>query len=118
LEALAETGAPPAAGGLEARTRVLPEGIAPPTFGRYEIVRELGQGAMGRVFLGRDPRINREVAIKTLACTDVPPAEQEEIKERFFQEAEAAGSLPWEQRLPPHTCPSPTKENFHDSIDP
>lgn len=93
LEALAETGAPPAAGGLEARTRVLPEGIAPPTFGRYEVVRELGQGAMGRVFLGRDPRINREVAIKTLACTDVPPAEQEEIKERFFQEAEAAGKL-------------------------
>jgi CHASE2 domain-containing sensor protein/predicted Ser/Thr protein kinase len=93
LEAFAGSGAQPAVGGLEVRTSVLTDGVASPTFGRYEIVRELGQGAMGTVFLGRDPRINREVAIKTLGYADVPAAELEEIKERFFREAEAAGKL-------------------------
>lgn len=64
-----------------------------PTFGRYEILRELGHGAMGTVYLGRDPKINRKVAIKTLAYTEVDPDEWEEVKERFFREAEAAGKL-------------------------
>ncbi|MEK7735048.1 MAG: CHASE2 domain-containing protein, partial [Pseudomonadota bacterium] len=40
-----------------------------PTLGRYEIERELGKGAMGTVYFGRDPRINRTVAIKTLALS-------------------------------------------------
>ncbi|MGD8835312.1 MAG: serine/threonine-protein kinase [Desulfobacteraceae bacterium] len=64
-----------------------------PTFGRYEILKELGHGAMGTVYLGRDPKINREVAIKTLEYAQVAPGELEEVKERFFREAEAAGKL-------------------------
>jgi CHASE2 domain-containing sensor protein/predicted Ser/Thr protein kinase len=64
-----------------------------PTLGRYEIVKELGQGAMGTVYLGKDPSINREVAIKTLNYTDVDPGQLNEVKSRFFREAEAAGKL-------------------------
>ena len=64
-----------------------------PTFGRYEIVEEIGQGAMGTVYLGRDPKINRQVAIKTLGYSSVPAEELEEVKSRFLREAEAAGKL-------------------------
>jgi len=64
-----------------------------PTFGRYEIVEEIGQGAMGTVYLGRDPRINRQVAIKTLGYDSVPAEELDEVKTRFLREAEAAGKL-------------------------
>ncbi len=66
---------------------------AKPVFGRYEILSELGHGAMGTVFLGRDPKINRRVAIKTLAYADVDASELDEVKARFFREAEAAGRL-------------------------
>jgi eukaryotic-like serine/threonine-protein kinase len=64
-----------------------------PTLGRYEILKELGRGAMGTVFLGRDPRINREVAVKTLPYTEIEAHELHEFKTRFFREAEAAGRL-------------------------
>jgi len=66
---------------------------AKPTFGRYEILQELGRGGMGTVYLGRDPKINREVAIKTLEYAEVEPAELPDVKNRFFREAEAAGNL-------------------------
>jgi CHASE2 domain-containing sensor protein/tRNA A-37 threonylcarbamoyl transferase component Bud32 len=71
----------------------LDDADAKPTLGRYEIVRELGRGAMGAVFLGKDPRINREVAIKTLRYEEIDVEQLEEIKKRFFREAEAAGKL-------------------------
>ncbi len=74
-------------------TMVIGRGATAPTLGRYEIVRELGQGAMGTVYLGRDPKINREVAIKTLNLQEVEPDQLKEVKERFFREAEAAGRL-------------------------
>jgi len=64
-----------------------------PTLGRYEISRELGRGAMGIVYLGKDPTINREVAIKTLLYDEIEHEQLPEIKKRFFQEAEAAGKL-------------------------
>ncbi len=64
-----------------------------PTFGRYEILRELGRGSMGTVYLGRDPKINREVAIKTLKYAEVGPGDLGQVKTRFFREAEAAGKL-------------------------
>ena len=65
-----------------------------PTVGRYEILGELGQGAMGRVYKGRDPKINRLVAIKTIRFSDDFEDEQvQEVKERFFKEAELAGKL-------------------------
>jgi len=64
------------------------------TLGRYEIIKELGRGAMGIVYLGKDPKINRKVAIKTLRFDDdVNEAQTKSVKERFFREAESAGNL-------------------------
>lgn len=67
--------------------------INKPVLGRYEVERELGRGAMGVVYLGRDPKIARHVAIKTLSYGQLDPDELEEFKQRFFREAEAAGRL-------------------------
>jgi len=65
-----------------------------PTVGRYEILEELGQGAMGVVYKGKDPKINRLVAIKTIRFSDDFDEQQaKEVKERFFKEAELAGRL-------------------------
>ncbi len=75
------------------RTLILNQLGEKPTLGRYRIEKELGQGAMGTVYLGIDPKINRQVAIKTLAYAQIDPAKLTEIKERFFREAEAAGQL-------------------------
>lgn len=64
------------------------------TLGRYEVIKELGRGAMGIVYLGKDPKINRQVAIKTLQFDDdVSDEQMKSIKERFFREAESAGNL-------------------------
>ena len=69
-------------------------GIEKPMLGRYEIERELGKGAMGAVYLGKDPKISRVVAIKTMALSqEFEEDELEEVKERFFREAETAGRL-------------------------
>lgn len=69
-------------------------GIARPTLGRYELERELGRGAMGLVYLGRDPKIGRTVAIKTMALSqEFDPADLQTVRERFFREAETAGRL-------------------------
>lgn len=68
--------------------------LAKPVLGRYEVLKELGKGAMGVVYLGKDPKINREVAIKTLRFEDeFDAADQKSMKERFFREAESAGRL-------------------------
>jgi hypothetical protein len=65
-----------------------------PMLGRYEVEKELGKGAMGVVYLGKDPKINRVVAIKTMALSQEFEAnELTEVKERFFREAETAGRL-------------------------
>jgi serine/threonine-protein kinase len=62
--------------------------------GRYEVERELGKGAMGAVYLGKDPKISRTVAIKTMALSqEFEDDELVEVKERFFREAETAGRL-------------------------
>jgi serine/threonine-protein kinase len=69
-------------------------GVEKPMLGRYEIERELGKGAMGAVFLGKDPKISRTVAIKTMALSqEFEEDELVEVKERFFREAETAGRL-------------------------
>jgi len=76
------------------RTLVLPEqNVSRPTLGRYEIEREIGRGAMGVVYLGKDPKISRTVAIKTLSYQAFDPSELSDLKSRFFREAEAAGRL-------------------------
>ncbi|MBN1384901.1 MAG: CHASE2 domain-containing protein [Elusimicrobia bacterium] len=82
-------------GGKAKDTTVIIEGAKQkPTLGRYEVEKELGRGAMGTVYLGRDPKINRKVAIKTVRFEDdVDDAQMKAIKERFFREAESAGNL-------------------------
>jgi len=67
---------------------------APARLGRYELTHEIGKGAMGVVYRGRDPRINREVAIKAIPLADeFDPGELEQARVRFFREAEMAGRL-------------------------
>ena len=68
--------------------------IENPKLGRYDVEKEIGKGAMGTVYQGRDPKINRVVAIKTLALSQEFEADElEDVKERFFREAETAGRL-------------------------
>lgn len=64
------------------------------SLGRYAIDREIGRGAMGAVYLGRDPKIGRQVAIKTMALTQEFEGDAlTEARQRFFREAETAGRL-------------------------
>ncbi len=68
--------------------------VEKPMLGRYQVEKELGKGAMGVVYLGRDPKINRVVAIKTMALSqEFEEDELKDVKERFFREAETAGRL-------------------------
>jgi serine/threonine-protein kinase len=62
-------------------------------FGRYEIVAELGRGAMGIVYKARDPQIDRVVAVKTVSLWGQEPDEEKEFRMRFMHEAQAAGRL-------------------------
>lgn len=64
------------------------------SLGRYQIEGMIGRGAMGVVYRGVDPRINRVVAIKTLALQEEFEADElGEVRERFFHEARVAGKL-------------------------
>lgn len=76
-------------------TMILNDGtVEKPMLGRYQVEKELGKGAMGVVYLGRDPKISRVVAIKTMALSqEFEDDELVEVKERFFREAETAGRL-------------------------
>ncbi|MDP3287010.1 MAG: serine/threonine-protein kinase, partial [Methyloversatilis sp.] len=65
----------------------------PARLGKYDILRELGQGAMGIVYEGRDPVIDRRVAIKTLKREQLERSEADEVIARFKREAQAAGRL-------------------------
>ena len=82
-------------GRSNASTMVLDKsGMSKPMLGRYEIEKELGKGAMGVVYFGKDPKIGRVVAIKTMALAqEFEGDELKEVKERFFREAETAGRL-------------------------
>ena len=65
-----------------------------PTLGRYEVQKELGKGAMGIVYLGKDPKIGRTTAIKTIRFSEeYEEGEADKLKEQFFREAETAGML-------------------------
>ncbi len=62
-------------------------------FGRYEVLAELGRGAMGVVYKARDPQIDRVVAVKTVSLWGQEPEEETEFRMRFLNEAQAAGRL-------------------------
>ncbi|WP_228152879.1 serine/threonine-protein kinase [Marinobacter guineae] len=95
LQKLAPDGSMVQAGSFDnTRTLLMPEpSVSRPTLGRYEIEREIGRGAMGVVYLGKDPKIARTVAIKTLSYQAFDDGLLQDLKERFFREAEAAGRL-------------------------
>ena len=75
-------------------TMIMAGGGEKPMLGRYQVEKELGKGAMGVVYLGKDPKIGRLVAIKTMALSQEFEADElQDVKERFFREAETAGRL-------------------------
>jgi CHASE2 domain-containing sensor protein/predicted Ser/Thr protein kinase len=81
-------------GGHPGGTMVLDTTAEKPMLGRYQVEKELGKGAMGVVYMGKDPKINRVVAIKTLALAQEFEADElADAKARFFREAETAGRL-------------------------
>ncbi|MEW5922487.1 MAG: serine/threonine-protein kinase [Candidatus Zixiibacteriota bacterium] len=64
------------------------------SLGRYKVLGVVGKGAMGTVYKGIDPAINRNVALKTIRLDFVnDPEEYNELKERLSREARAAGML-------------------------
>ncbi len=94
-KAMSETVILGAGGGHPGGTLILAGGgVEKPMLGRYQVEKELGKGAMGVVYLGKDPKIGRVVAIKTLALSQEFEADElQDVKERFFREAETAGRL-------------------------
>lgn len=81
-------------GGRTNTSIVTADTIEKPMLGRYQVEKELGKGAMGVVYQGRDPKIGRIVAIKTMALAqEFEPDELADVRERFFREAETAGRL-------------------------
>ncbi len=84
----------PRAGHGSGAAKMAAKGTERPTLGRYELEKKLGRGAMGLVYLGRDPKINRRVAIKTINLAEEFEHEDiDEARERFIREAETAGRL-------------------------
>ena len=66
----------------------------PPSIGRYQLLEPIGRGAMGNVYLGRDPMINRILALKAIDLTiGYDSAELESTAESFLREATIAGNL-------------------------
>lgn len=94
-KAMSETVMLGAGGSHPGGTVIMPGGgVEKPMLGRYQVEKELGKGAMGIVYLGKDPKIGRVVAIKTMALSqEFESDELQDVKERFFREAETAGRL-------------------------
>ncbi len=87
------TDAPPAISAWEQRD---PDSVSASghTLGRYQLEKTLGRGAMATVYLGVDPKINRKVAIKTIALAEeFSEADLAAAKNQFRREAESAGRL-------------------------
>jgi serine/threonine protein kinase len=74
----------------------------PRQFGRYRLLEELGQGAMGTVYLARDTQLHRHVALKVplTRSVDVDETHYRRILDRFYHEAHAAAIL-----RHPNLCP-------------
>ena len=79
----------------QAATLICMKSEGPPaTLGRYKVLKEIGRGAMGVVYLGKDPTIQRFVAVKTMRLDQISDADTlQNVKERFFREAESTGRL-------------------------
>ncbi|MFP5287598.1 MAG: protein kinase domain-containing protein [Thermoanaerobaculia bacterium] len=85
----------------------------PPKLGRYEIVDEIGKGAMGIVYLARDPLIGRLVALKTFRIGySVRDQELEQFRIRFMREAQSAGILSHPNIVTIHDVVEQTEEGL------
>ena len=67
--------------------------MSPNNLGRYNLIRVLGKGAMGLVYEGRDPNLDRRVAIKTIRVENLDEAAAAEYEKRFRVEARSAARL-------------------------
>src|SRR5271155_3313593 len=65
----------------------------PKKIARYEVLEELGHGAMGTVYRANDPAMDRVVALKTIISLALASEQGSEFRERFYREARAAGKL-------------------------
>src|SRR5262245_11356673 len=65
----------------------------PAKIGRYEILAELGRGAMGIVYRAKDPAMDRVVALKTIISVALASPQGSEFRDRFYREARTAGAL-------------------------
>ena len=79
------------------------------SFGKYKVIRELGQGAMGMVYLAEDPDLGRKVAIKTIIAGE--DASQKSI-DRFMLEARSAAKLHHNSIVPVHEVASDGNVHF------
>src|SRR5947208_3113933 len=75
-------------------------GTLPEQFGPYRILKPLGKGGMGTVYLARDTRLNRDVALKVCHLADDNP----QARERFLREAQAAAALRHPNLCPVYEC--------------
>jgi serine/threonine-protein kinase len=90
----AAASSPPSPGAPPPAARTVAEVPEDQRLGRYQLEREIGRGAMGIVYLGRDTAINRLVAIKAIPlASEFSDSELAEARVRFFREAETAGRL-------------------------
>ena len=86
------TEAPPETKSIAATSTIT--SYTPGMLGRYKVLKELGRGAMGLVYLGKDPTIQRFVAIKTMRLDQIDSDDKlQDVKARFFREAESTGRL-------------------------
>jgi eukaryotic-like serine/threonine-protein kinase len=77
----------------------------PKTLGRYEILEEIGAGMMGSVYRGRDPLLDRVVALKTVRMTSsMESQERRSFEQRFLVEARAAAALSHPGVVTVHDC--------------
>ena len=87
-----ESEAPPEPASIATTSAI--NGCTPGMLGRYKVLKELGRGAMGLVYLGKDPTIQRFVAIKTMRLDQINRDDKlQDVKARFFREAESTGRL-------------------------
>ena len=71
----------------------MPVPALPQQIHRYRVLSELGRGSMGRVFLAVDPNIDRRIALKVMMPERLDGEDGAELRQRFLQEARAAGGL-------------------------